>query len=74
LTGYTDEITECYEIGQEIDTYRTPDELVDKARFYLGHPDIADRLRERGEARARRDHTWKHRFAELFKKTELRRW
>jgi spore maturation protein CgeB len=72
LTGHTDEIAEYYEIGREVDTYRTRDELVDKARFYLTHPDVADRLRERGEARARRDHTWKHRFAELFKKIELR--
>jgi Uncharacterized protein conserved in bacteria len=71
LTGHTDEIEEFYDIGKEIDTYRTTEELVDKARFYLEHADAAERLRERGFARARRDHTWVRRFAELFSKIGL---
>jgi spore maturation protein CgeB len=57
--------------AKEIDTYRTTEELVDKARFYLEHADAAERLRERGFARARRDHTWVRRFAELFSKIGL---
>jgi spore maturation protein CgeB len=66
LTGYTDEITEFYDLKKEIDTYRTEDELVDKARYYLGHPRAAERLREAGWRRARQDHTWKRRFEQLF--------
>ncbi len=73
LTGHTDEIEEFYDIGKEIDTYRTTEELIDKARFYLEHADAAERLRERGFARARRDHTWVRRFAELFSKIGLTR-
>lgn len=65
LTGYTDEITEFYEIGKEIDTYRSPEELVDKCRFYLSHPGAAESLREAGFQRARRDHTWVRRFDQL---------
>ena len=42
LTGHTDEIEAFYEVGREIDTYRTPAELVDKVRFYLGHPAAAE--------------------------------
>lgn len=71
LTGYTDELTEFYEIGREIDTYRTPAELVDKVRFYLSHPDAAEKLREAGYRRALRDHTWKRRFEELFRKIDI---
>ena len=71
LTGHTDEITEFYEVGKEIDTYRTEDELVDKTRYYLAHPEAAERLREAGWQRARRDHTWERRFVELFGKTGL---
>jgi spore maturation protein CgeB len=71
LTGYTDEITEFYEIGREIDTYRTPDELIDKTRFYLANPDAAEQLREAGYRRALSDHTWTRRFTELFSKTHL---
>lgn len=67
LTGYTDEITEFYEIGKEIDTYSSPEELVDKTRFYINHPDEAEKLREAGYQRALRDHTWECRFEQLFK-------
>ena len=72
LTGHTDEIEEFYEIGKEIDTYRTPQELVEKTRFYLGNRDVAESLRMAGYERAQRDHTWVKRFEELFAKTGLR--
>jgi hypothetical protein len=72
LTGYTEEITEFYEIGKEIDTYRTPEELIEKCRYYLRHPDAAERLREAGFRRARRDHTWVRRFEQLLTAVGLR--
>ena len=71
LTGHTDEITEFYDVGREIDTYRTPEELIEKTRFYFAHPDAAERLREAGYRRAVSSHTWTHRFTELFAKTQL---
>jgi spore maturation protein CgeB len=71
LTGYTDEIEEFYKVGTEIDTYLTREELVEKVRYYLAHPDAAERLREAGYQRARRDHTWECRFRELFAKTGM---
>jgi len=71
LTGHTDEIEHFYEVGEQIDTYRTPDELVDKTRFYLDHPEAAEKLRQKGFERARRDHTWEQRFKELFGKIGL---
>jgi spore maturation protein CgeB len=72
LTGYSDEITEFYEPGREIDTYQSPEELVDKTHFYLNHPDEAERLREAGYQRALQQHTWKHRFEQLFREIGLR--
>jgi spore maturation protein CgeB len=66
LTGYTDEIAEFYEIGKENDTYSSPEELVDKTRFYLDHPVEAERLRKAGYKRSLRDHTWQSRFVHLF--------
>lgn len=72
LTGHNDEIAEFYDIGREIDTYRSPEELIDKVRFYLGHADAAEKLREAGYRRAVTDHTWQRRFEELFRKVGLR--
>ncbi len=68
LTGYSDEIAEFYEIGKEIDAYHTPEELIDKTRFYLSHPNEAEKLRAAGYQKARQDHTWVKRFEELFLK------
>jgi spore maturation protein CgeB len=67
LTGYSDEIAEFYELGKEIDTYHVPEELVEKAKFYLSRPAQAERLREAGNQRALRDHTWRNRFQQLFR-------
>jgi spore maturation protein CgeB len=71
LTGHNDEIEECYVIGKEIDTYSDESELIDKTRFYLAKPAAAEMLRAAGYHRALRDHTWKRRFEELFRKTGL---
>ena len=43
------------------------EELVDKTKFYLSHPEAAEALREAGYQRARRDHTWVRRFEQLFR-------
>jgi spore maturation protein CgeB len=67
LTGHTDEIAEFYEVGKEIDTYNSPEEFVDKVRFYLSHAQAAEKLRELGYQRARTDHTWRRRFERLFR-------
>ena len=72
LTGYTDEIAEFYEIGKEIDTYSSPEELVDKTKFYINHLNEAEKLREAGYQRALRDHTWERRFEQLFKEIALK--
>jgi len=71
ITGYNDEIGEFYEIGKEIDTYTTIQELIDKTKFYLNDPTAAQQLRTAGYERARRDHTWLKRFEELFRKIGL---
>jgi hypothetical protein len=71
LTGDSDEIAEFYAIGREIDTYSTTEELVEKTRYYLDHPDAAERLRDAGYKRARADHTWRRRFETLFAQAGL---
>jgi hypothetical protein len=71
LTGHTDEITEFYEVGREIETYRTSDELADKVRYFLANPSAAEAMREAGYRRARRDHTWRRRFEELFSRVRV---
>jgi hypothetical protein len=66
VTGHSDEIAEFYEIGREIETYRSRGELADKVKFYLSHASVAEKLRDAGYRRAIRDHTWVQRFQQLF--------
>ncbi len=56
-------IAAFYEIGREIETYRSHDELADKVGFYLSHAAAAEKLRDAGYRRAIRDHTWVQRFS-----------
>jgi hypothetical protein len=65
-TGYTDELAEMFEPDKEVVTYRNQFELLDKVRFYLSHPEDAERIRRAGHARALRDHTYQQRFRDLF--------
>jgi spore maturation protein CgeB len=63
---YQDELNEFYEIGDEIVCYGSREELLEKVRYYLAHPDERERIRKAGYERAQRDHTWKRRFDQLF--------
>ncbi len=71
LTGHTDEIEEYFEVGKEIVCYIDKDELLDKARYFLRHPEAAERVREMGRRRALSQHTWAHRFQALFRAMDL---
>jgi spore maturation protein CgeB len=71
ITGHSDEIAEFYDVGHELDTYRSSKELGEKTKFYLSHPAAAESLREGGYQRAIRHHTWRCRFEELFRKIGL---
>jgi hypothetical protein len=71
-TEYKEELGEFYELEKEIITYNDKEELLDKVRYYLAHPEAAARLRRAGYERARRDHTWARRFTHLFEEIGLK--
>jgi hypothetical protein len=66
LTEHQAELGEYFAIGTEVITYTDRQDLLEKVTHYLAHPEQAERIRRAGYARARRDHTWQHRFNELF--------
>jgi spore maturation protein CgeB len=66
LTEEEPELAEYFEPGTEVLTYAGRDELLDKARYYLAHAEQAEQIRRAGLRRARQEHTWQHRFADLF--------
>jgi spore maturation protein CgeB len=70
-TGYSDELSEMFEPDKEVVVYRSHDELVDKAKFYLSNPNAAERVRIAGRQRALGEHTYRHRFEALFRHLDL---
>lgn len=66
LTERQDELAEYFEIGREVLCYETRDDLLETARYYLAHPEQAEAIRRAGHRRALAQHTWQHRFEELF--------
>lgn len=57
---------ELFAIGREVETWRTPGELIEKIRYYLAHEDERAAIAAAGQRRALGEHLWTHRFSHLF--------
>lgn len=66
LSGEAQELDRYYDIGKEIETFATLDELIDKARHHLAHDDARRAIADAGHARTLNEHTWVHRFHAVF--------
>jgi spore maturation protein CgeB len=71
MPEYSDELAEYYEIDKEIVTFRSVEELVEKARYYLPRDYERTRIADAGYKRAMREHTWTMRFTKLFRQLGL---
>ena len=71
LVNDFDELRNVYVPGKEVGVYRSGHELLANVRQYLADHDARERIAAAGHARARRDHTWRRRFADLFERLGL---
>jgi len=73
LSSYTPELSEYFEDGKEIVLYKTEEEMISKARFYLSDKQSTLRKKMRINARVRslNEHTWTNRFNLVFKKINI---
>jgi spore maturation protein CgeB len=51
----------------EVATFSNIDELIDRIRYYLANPGVAQGIATRGQLRAHRDHTYERRLLEIFR-------
>lgn len=65
---YFEELSECFEENKEIIFYRTEEEMIDKAWFYLRPEQAKARtaIRQAARKRAEAEHTWFCRFSKAF--------
>jgi spore maturation protein CgeB len=54
-----------FEIGPEVATFDSFDDLVDRTRWMLDHPDDCRAMGDRAASRAHADHTYDKRLAKL---------
>lgn len=68
ITMYSPEIAQYFEDGKEIILAKSKDELIDKAKFYLGHDniDLRRKMKINARKRAENEHTWNQRFEKVF--------
>lgn len=66
LTQYNPELEEFYDIGKEIVCYNSLEDMLEKIRYYLSHPEDAEEIRKAALKKSLAEHTWKKRFNKAF--------
>ena len=58
LSEHIDELTDYFDIGREIDTFRSPQELLDKVMFYLENSDLREEMAARAKDRVEKNYSF----------------
>lgn len=66
ISGYADDFETYYKENEEMVFYRSDDDLVEKIRHYLAHPEERERIAQAGYSRTLREHTAEKRFGAMF--------
>ena len=67
ITNYQAEIPEYFEIGRDLETYESMEELEQKVQYYLTHEDDRIEIAINGYEKASRLHTYEKRVAEMIR-------
>lgn len=67
LTNYQAEIPEYFEIGRELETYESMEELEQKIQYYLTHEDERIEIAVNGYEKVAKLHTYEQRLAEMIR-------
>lgn len=68
LTSYSDELSEYFEDEKEIIFYKSDEEFISKAKFYLNsnNDSLCMKMKINARKRAESEHTWMNRFNVIF--------
>ncbi len=67
ISGYADDFETYYQENEEMVFYRSTDDLIEKIRHYLAHPEERERIAKAGYERTLHEHTAEKRFSALFR-------
>lgn len=65
LTNWIPTLGDLFEDGVHLVTYKTLDEAVDKAKYYIAHDEERERIAEAGFQEVRAKHTFRHRAEQI---------
>lgn len=65
LCEFREALPELFKTGEEIVCFKDGDELREMVEYYLFHPEEREHIARRGQARAYKEHTYKHRMEEM---------
>lgn len=65
LTHDNKDLYDLYRVGEEIVTYKTVEECVEKAEYYCRNDDEREMIAAKGRCRSEKDHTWAQRFERI---------
>ncbi len=71
LSGSVGDLNEYYEIGKEIVCYEDVEDLREKIQYYLSNEDERAAIAQAGYQRTLREHTYVHRFVDIFERLGL---
>lgn len=65
VTDGKEDLDQLFDVGREVVSYETADDLVEKIRHYLAHEDERKLIAEAGQRRTLREHTYADRMRDL---------
>lgn len=65
LTNWLPTLGELFEDGKHLVTYKTYDEMVEKAKYYLEHEEEREKIAKAGYEEFIKNHTYKHRVEKI---------
>ena len=65
ITDQKDTLGELFKVGEELETYASPLELIEKIKYYLENESARKKIAEAGQKRTLLDHTYRKRMEEL---------
>lgn len=65
LTNYQTEIPEYFVIGEDLETYGSLEELLDKTAYYLTHDDIRSKIAKNGYQKVKSYHNYTNRMEQM---------
>jgi spore maturation protein CgeB len=68
LSDPADNLEDYYDVGHEVVCFDSLNDMIDKIRYYLAHPNERAEIAEAGYQRTMHDHTYARRFREIFNK------